>query len=92
MYISMSEFLHRYETEKLNLIDIRPHAIYLKGSIPGAKNIPYTILSRVPKKYLEVGKTYYIFCEEGYYTNKLVEELKDKDYQIIQIKGGYQAL
>ena len=87
----MQDFLKKYATEKVELIDIRPHAIYLKGSIKGAKNIPYSILRKIPERYLEKGKTYYIFCEEGYYTNKLIEELKDEAYQIIQIDGGYNA-
>lgn len=92
MTIAPQTFLKKYREEKLNIIDIRPHAIYLKGTIKGAKNIPYSILRKLPSKYLEEGKTYYIFCEEGYYTNKLIEELKDKDYNIIQIEGGYKAL
>ncbi len=92
MKITPQEFHKKYQQEKLLLVDIRPHASYLKGSIQGAKNIPYTVLRRLPSKYLEPAKTYYIFCEEGYYTNKLIEELKDQNYHLIEIEGGYQAL
>ncbi len=92
MRITPEEFRKKFQKEKLLLIDIRPHAIFLKGSIQGAKNIPYSILRKIPSKYLEHSKTYYIFCEEGYYTNKLIEELKDQNYHLIEIEGGYQAL
>ncbi len=92
MHISMEDFMKKYRQENVILIDIRPHAVFIKGSIQGAKNIPYTILRKFPEKYLEPGKTYYIFCEEGYYTSKIIDELKDKHYNIVQIDGGYEAL
>ena len=92
MKITPQEFHKKYQHEKLLLLDIRPHSVYLKGSIQGAKNIPYSVLRRFPSKYLDSSKTYYIFCEEGYYTNKLIEELKDQKYHLIEIEGGYQAL
>ena len=91
MHISMEDFLKKYQQEKLNLIDIRSHSSYLKGSIQGAKNIPYALLKKFPSKYLEREKTYYIFCDEGYYSNELIEALKD-NYNVIQIDGGYEAL
>ena len=55
-----------------NIIDIRSNAIYNKGSIPNAINIPRRILLVNPDLYLDKNKTYYLYCEEGEFRTRLL--------------------
>ena len=76
--------------KKINLIDIREHYLYNRGTIKGAKNIPYSLLKRMPDKYLLKDEVYYFFCENGILSKELKEALNKRGYHIINVKEGFK--
>ena len=72
-----------------NIIDIRTKEKYLKSHIEGAVNISYMDLLLNHKKYLDKDKTYYIYCDSGIRSKRLVNELNSLGYHTIDIEGGY---
>ena len=89
--MTMQELLTLSETTIPNIIDIREHYLYERGSIPGAKNIPFRILRTMPEKYLLKEEVYYIFCENGFMSSRLKSILEKEGYQIMNVKDGYEA-
>jgi len=72
------------------IIDIRDNYSYNIGHIPGAINIPGTILKNIPEKYLSKEKTYYIYCSIGTQSANLTNILNSQGYNCYSIQGGYQ--
>ena len=72
-----------------NLIDIRERYEYILGNIPGSKNIPYNYLIINPNDYLDINKTYYIYCDSGNKSRKLCTILNNNGYHIVDLIGGY---
>lgn len=87
--ISINSLLSLLENAPINIIDIRSNIEYQQGRIPTAKNINRILLSQNPEKYLNKTETYYIYCQAGHFSNTLVEQLKNKGYNTINIIGGY---
>lgn len=73
----------------INLIDIRDENNYLKGHIPGAKNITSLELLYHPDKYLNFNQTYYFYCDVGYLSEDLCMRLKMMGYHVVSVVGGY---
>lgn len=73
------------------LLDIRDKYEYLLGHIPRAINIPYNYLMFMPYNYLDLDKTYYIYCESGSKSRKLCLYLNQLGYKVIDLIGGYNA-
>lgn len=78
-----------YNNESLNIIDIRNNYEYQYGKIPTAKNINKYLLETTPEKYLDKNKIYYIYCQSGNTSNKLVNRLNKIGYNTVNIIGGY---
>ena len=72
-----------------NIIDIRTKEKYLISHIEDAVNISYMDLLLNHKKYLVKNKTYYIYCDSGIRSKRLVNELNSLGYHTIDIEGGY---
>ena len=72
------------------LIDIRDKYEYVLGHIKQAYNIPYTYIFTFPEKYLDFNKTYYIYCESGSKSRKIVNYLSQLGYKVIDLIGGYK--
>lgn len=73
------------------LIDIRDKYEYILGHIKKAINIPYQYVLTFPDKYLDFDSTYYIYCDCGRKSNKLVNYLKELGYKVIDLIGGYNT-
>ena len=71
------------------IIDIRDYSLYLKGHIENAKSIPKYLLLSNPDKYLDKNHTYYIYCSSGIQSNRVVYELINKGFKVVNIFGGY---
>lgn len=87
--IDIKTLLSKLEQEKLNIIDIRTNYEYIQGRIPTAQNIDKLVLLRMPEKYLDKTKTYYIYCQSGHSSERLVERLNTLGYNTVNIIGGY---
>lgn len=86
--ISISEL---NKLSNINIIDIRNIEKYNDKHIPGAINIPLNQLLINPEKYLRKDLKYYIYCQMGMQSRKLVQILKNSGYNVVNIQGGYEA-
>ncbi len=75
----------------IEIIDIREVYKYNLGAIPRAKNININYLQTLPEEYLNKKKTYYLYCEYGEKSKELCDILRNKGYQVVNIKGGYNS-
>ena len=81
--------LDLFQQNKKSIIDIRGNQKYKKGHIPGAISIEAYDLLFHPDKYIQKGKTYYLYCDSGIRSRGICEELNLKGYSTVNIKGGY---
>ena len=87
------ESINIEEVMKLNnptIIDIREYYYYNMGHINGAISIPYYNLINNYNHYLNTYTVYYLYCETGEQSKKIVAKLSRFGYQTINIIGGYQ--
>ena len=73
-----------------NLIDIRDIEKFNGSHIIGAHNIPMNKLIANPNKYLDVNKTYYVYCQKGLSSVKVVGSLRKQGYNVYNVIGGYE--
>ena len=73
-----------------NLIDIRDIEKFNGSHIVGAHNIPMNKLIANSDKYLDVNKTYYIYCQKGLSSVKVVNLLRKVGYDVYNVIGGYE--
>ena len=85
--IDMIDFL---KLSNINIIDIRNIQSYNNNHIPGSINVPYELLITYPEKYLKRDKKYYIYCQKGITSRKVVNILNHQGYNTVSIKGGYE--
>ncbi len=86
--ISMEEFMNL--PQDISIIDIRSNQSYNNNHIPGAVNVSYEKLLVSPEQYLKTGVTYYIYCQKGITSKKLVSILNRMGYRTVSIQGGYE--
>lgn len=72
----------------IELIDIREINEYKRGSIKTAKNIPMQSLLGNPNKYLKKDKEYYIVCQSGRRSSMACNNLRQKEFNVINVSGG----
>lgn len=87
--ISISEFVKNCHGNE-EIIDIRSIEKFNNNHIPSAKNIPFEKLICEPTKYLEKGKKYYIYCQQGLKSITVCQILKKMGYDTCNLAGGYE--
>ena len=88
MEITIDELL---KINNPNIIDIRSYEKYNDRHIPGAVNINYIELVNNTSKYLNKINKYFIYCQRGITSRKVVSILRNYGYNVINIIGGYEA-
>lgn len=76
---------------KLNnpiIYDIREKDEYNKYHIKNSINISFNTIFQTYSTILNTFDIYYIVCEEGYRSKKLVKHISKKGYKIIYVKNG----
>ena len=73
-----------------NLIDIRDIEKFNGSHIIGAHNIPMIKLLADPSRYLSKNKIYYIYCQQGITSVRLVGSLRKQGYNVYNVIGGYE--
>ncbi len=73
-----------------NLIDIRDIEKFNGSHIVGAHNIPMIKLLADPSRYLSKSKIYYIYCQQGITSVKVVGSLRKQGYNVYNVIGGYE--
>ena len=71
------------------VIDIRDRNSYLLGHIDDAINIDKSALLSNPDKYLNKTDIYYIYCNSGISSKRVVNQLNLLGYNTVNIDGGY---
>lgn len=88
--ISMNDFITLSKTEKIEIIDIRTIAEYKKDHIENARYVNEKNLLTTPERYLTKNTTYFIYCQKGNRSKKVVTFLNQFGYKTVTIEGGYQ--
>lgn len=87
--IKVEDFLQKNQNSNLNIIDIRDAYSYNKGHIPNARNIPANYLIGQSESVLSKRDTYYIYCQSGTTSSRVVNILNQKGYHVYNLIGGY---
>ena len=77
-----------YGDDDVLLLDVRDEALYQRGTIPGAVNIPIGRIGDLLD--LPMDKTIYVFCQADEFSREVVEILTDAGYDAADLKGGYR--
>ncbi|MBQ2639921.1 MAG: rhodanese-like domain-containing protein [Bacilli bacterium] len=86
MNISIEDLL---KNKNNNIIDIRDKYKYSNGHISNSINIPSEYLITNHSEYLDKDETYYLYCDNGYKSKLVSDELNYLGYKTINIIGGY---
>ncbi len=77
---------------KYFLVDVREPDEFAEGNIPGAKNIPLTVLlSGIALDELPKDKEIVLNCRSGRRSSYAQEFLKQKGFKAINLEGGFEA-
>lgn len=79
-----------FKLESPIIIDIRSLEKYNDNHVPGSININYNLLLSNPQKYLNKDLNYYIYCQRGITSKRVVELLRIYGYSVYSIIGGYE--
>jgi len=74
------------------IFDIREKDEYAKKHIDNSINISFNTIYISYSTIFNKFDTYYIVCEEGYRSKKLVKKLSKLDYNVIYVKKGLKYL
>lgn len=87
--ISMISFMSDHcGREDVLLLDVRDEALYQRGTIPGAVNLP---MSRLRDLFtLPKDKRVFVFCQSDEFSRQVTELLSDAGYDATDLTGGYR--
>lgn len=74
--------------ENCRIVDLRDESAYAYGHLPDAELIP---LASFDEKKLPKDKKIVLYCKSGILSLPLAEELNEKGYDAVSLKGGYIA-
>lgn len=83
-------FNELFKIKNPNIIDIRSIEKYNDNHVPGSININYNLLISNPGKYLDKNLTYYIYCQKGITSKRVVDLLRMSGYNVFSLRGGYE--
>lgn len=90
--ISAEEFKTQYETNDINVLDVRKPGEYLSEHVDGVPSQPLDTINLELSK-LDMGNEYYIYCGGGYRSMIFSSILKARGFdQVIDVAGGYAAI
>lgn len=78
--------IKEYQSYMGKLIDVRHPLDYQKGHDPRSINIYADKLIMNHQKYLNKNDTFYIVCEKGVLSSKVVRMLSYYGYKLVQVK------
>ena len=87
--IDIDILIKKISQMKINIIDIRNSKDYYSNKIPTAINVEEQELITNPQRYLDKTKTYYIYCNSGKSSKRVVYYLNNLGYHTVNINGGF---
>lgn len=73
----------------INIIDIRDKNKYIVSHVFNSINIDVFELKNNPYKYLNKDDIYYIYCDNGYKSKRIVSHLNSLGFNTVNINGGF---
>ncbi|MEK6478343.1 MBL fold metallo-hydrolase [Catalinimonas sp. 4WD22] len=90
--IGPHDFTNLYDTEVLNVLDVRKQSEYESQHIEGAMNFPLDFINRNMSK-INKDTTYYLHCQGGYRSMIATSILKARGFShIVNIRGGFNEI
>lgn len=90
--IGPHDFSNLYDTEKLNVLDVRKASEYESQHIEGAINFPLDFINRNMSS-INKDTQYYLHCQGGYRSLIATSILKSRGFHnIINIQGGFSEI
>ncbi len=71
------------------IIDIRNISKYNNSHIPNSIHIDELNLMNNPLQYLNKDNTYYVYCDFGNRSKRVVYHLNNMGFKCVNIEGGY---
>ena len=81
-----SQCLSSLEADSMQIIDIRGEDAFSYGHIPGAINIP---IEKIHGVSFSRDKQLVVYCRTGQLSYDVVEQLREKGYNAVELEGGY---
>jgi rhodanese-related sulfurtransferase len=81
---------HLAEASAAYILDVREEHEFVTGHIPGAVNLPMSVL---PARYHELpaDRTVYLVCEVGARSGQATQALAAAGWDVVNVAGGTQA-
>ena len=89
--ITFNNFYQLYQKESLSVLDVREVEEFEALHLEGARNFP---LSQLADTYKQLAKDqlYYVICKSGMRSARACQFLAEQGYEVINVKGGMDAL
>ena len=89
--ITFDDFYQLYQKESLSVLDVREVEEFEALHLEDARNFP---LSQLADTYEQLDKTqpYYVICKSGIRSARACQFLAEQGYEVINVKGGMDAL
>ena len=89
--ITFDDFYQLYQKESLSVLDVREVEEFEALHLEGARNFP---LSQLADTYEQLDKTqpYYVICKSGMRSARACQFLAEQGYEVVNVKGGMDAL
>lgn len=71
--------------DNIVLLDVRTPSEYRQGHIAKAKNVPLNKIAAYKEK---TDQRIYVICQSGMRSKQAAKQLKQKGYDVINVKGG----
>lgn len=90
--IGAHDFTGMYDTDKLDVLDVRKESEYISQHVVGAQNLPLDFIYKHLKE-VKPNLTYYIHCAGGYRSVIAASILKQRGFKnIINVEGGFNEI
>jgi hydroxyacylglutathione hydrolase len=90
--IGAHDFTGMYDTDKLEVLDVRKESEFESQHLVGAQNLPLDFINRNLNK-IDKSKRYFLHCAGGYRSVIAASILKNNGFdQIINVDGGFEEI
>ncbi len=88
--IPFNEFLPKYQSGEINVVDVREQEEYDALHLDGVTFLP---LSELLDRYTELDKAqaYYVICKSGRRSARACQFLEEQGYDVTNVQGGMDA-
>ena len=89
--ITFDDFYQLYQKESLSVLDVRELEEFEALHLEDARNFP---LSQLADTYEQLDKDnlYYVICKSGMRSARACQFLAEQGYEVVNVKGGMDAL